>query len=294
MKDTNERKIVVWVTDDCYVDHDFDVVPAMSSEFIVHWIVLFAMKNNRFSEKDFDDYIDRYPNLHIHFIYSKYRKRNVRNIFFYLQILKITKDLTPFVYHMDIGVDGPWAIPLFLMLPHNNTIIVLHQGQPHEGMSNRWLSLILRKIVFFKFKNVKMFSKSQANIFRSLYPKHNIFVFNLPLIGFGQPTNKRTFLGNVRFLCFGTINYTKNIDLVIDAACLLHERGIRGFVVSINGSCKEWSWYQQKIKYPDIFELNIRMIKNEEIPNLFNAAHYLVQPYRVVSQSGTYENSISI
>ena len=42
----------------------------------------------------------------------------------------------------------------------------------------------------------------------------------------------------------------------------------------------------KKIKYPEIFELDIRKIENEEIPNLFNGAHYLVQPYRVVSQSG--------
>jgi glycosyltransferase involved in cell wall biosynthesis len=131
-----------------------------------------------------------------------------------------------------------------------------------------------------------MFSRSQADIFKSAYPNHHVFIFNLPLIGFGQPTNHRPLNGDVKFLSFGTLNYAKNIDLLIDAACLLYEKGVRGFKVSINGSCDEWSWYQQRIKYPDIFELDIRRIENREIPNLFNGAHYFVQPYRVISQSG--------
>ena len=280
------KKKIIWVTDDCYVDHDIDIVPLISTKYEVHWIILFANKNNRFNENDILKDSDKYPNLYIHFIKSKYRKRNPKNIFFYNKVWELSKTIKPDIFHFDIGVDNPWAIPMFMKLPKDRTIIVLHQGIPHEGMSHRGLCNFLRNIEFHRFKYVKMFSKSQASLFKSLFPQNTVFDFKLPLIGFGQPTNHRPADGVIRFLSFGTLNYAKNIDLLIDAACLLYEMGIRGFKVSINGSCSDWSWYQQRIKYPDVFELDIRKIENSEIPNLFNNAHFFVQPYRVVSQSG--------
>ena len=85
---------------------------------------------------------------------------------------------------------------------------------------------------------------------------------------------------------FGTINYAKNIDLLIDAACVLYDKGYRNFRVSINGMCKDWSFYQTKNKISRAFDIDIRSIDNSEIANLFASADYFVQPYRVVSQSG--------
>lgn len=280
------QKTIVWVTDDTYVDHDIDVVPLVSSEYTIHWIILFAVKNNRYTEDGIRLETANHPNLHLHFIYSACRKRNIKNINYYLQILDIAKSIKVDVFHLDIGVDNPWAIPMFLKLPREKSIIVLHQGIPHEGMKHRWLCNLIRKIEFKRLNYVKMFSKSQADIFRMSFPSHTVFEFNLPLIGFGKPTNKRPDRDNIRFLSFGTLNYAKNVDLLIDAACLLYKKGIRGFKVIIKGGCKDWSWYQQRIEYPEIFELDIRMVNNSEIPNLFNGVHYFVQPYRVVSQSG--------
>lgn len=45
-------------------------------------------------------------------------------------------------------------------------------------------------------------------------------------------------------------------------------------------------FYQTRIKYPELFDIDIRSIDNSEIANLFASADYFVQPYRVVSQSG--------
>ena len=92
--------------------------------------------------------------------------------------------------------------------------------------------------------------------------------------------------GIIRFLSFGIINYGKNIELLIDAACILYEHGVKNFKVSINGKCDNWEYYQERIKYPDLFECNIKMLPNSIIPNLFASSHYFVQPYRIVTQSG--------
>ncbi len=44
--------------------------------------------------------------------------------------------------------------------------------------------------------------------------------------------------------------------------------------------------YQPLIKYGDAFELDIRRIEESEIPKLFGESHYLVLPYKSVTQSG--------
>ena len=40
------------------------------------------------------------------------------------------------------------------------------------------------------------------------------------------------------------------------------------------------------IKYPDVFELDIRRIPNEEVANLFAVSDYFVLPYQDIAQSG--------
>ena len=59
------------------------------------------------------------------------------------------------------------------------------------------------------------------------------------------------------------------------------------FKVKIVGHCRQWeSIYQPLIKYPEIFDLDIRMVPDSLIPQLFGSSHYLVLPYKAVTQSG--------
>lgn len=282
----DRRKSILWVTGDWFMAHDIVLVPIVSSIADIHWVIIFPEVNQRFKESEFDIIKDKHPNIEITFLYIKKRLRNPNNVRFFYQIIKIQKAVDPDLVHLDFGVDVPWALPVFIKIPKDKTIVVLHQGEPHEAMKHRWLSKFIRWVIFHRIKNVKMFSKSQAEIFKRKFHHNKLFVFRLPLLDFGKPQNIRPNHGDIRFLSFGTLNYSKNIDLLIDAACLLYERGARGFKISINGFCENWDEYQNHIKYPQIFELNIRLIDNSEIPNLFNGSHYLVQPYRVVSQSG--------
>ena len=282
-----KNKKIIWITPDGFLDTDlnYDVMSGLLKCYDIHWLVYFPLKS-RFNESDFKSLMEQNRNLTVDFFYSKTRERNPMKILEYLEISKIVKKEKADVVYLNMGPVSPWQIPLFYMLPSRKTIVTAHQGRVHEGMGHYRYYNFLRGIYYGRFKNVNMFSKSQAELFKAEYPKSRIFQFFLGLKNFGKPTNKRPESGDIRFLSFGTINNAKNIDLLIDAACLLYERGVRGFIVSINGVCKDWSRYQKQIKYPEIFETNIRMIDNSEIPNLFNGSHYLVQPYRVVSQSG--------
>lgn len=277
-------KKIVWITPDWFADCDIDIISSLVDSFEIHWVLLFPQRP-RFKESDFEMLRNR-RNLLISFINSSKKFRNPLKTFDYLKISRIVRKEKPNLIYLNMGIDTPFMIPFLYTLPPEKTIVTAHQGRVHEGMGHSEYIKWLRNIYYERFKNVNMFSKSQAELFHNEHPNSKIFQFLLGLKYYGEPTNKRPDLGDVRFLSFGTINYAKNIDLLIDAACLLYDRGIRGFKVSINGECKDWSWYQKKIKYPEVFDNQIRLINNNEIPNLFNGSHYLVQPYRVVSQSG--------
>ena len=277
---------VLWVTQDCFVDHDIDIVPYLSNYVRIHWVILIPFQGARYKESDFDNIIRNNSKLILSFIRFRKRMRYPQNIFTYGQILELIKSETPDIVHIDLDFVNPWALPTIFRLPISNTIMVVHQGEVHSGMKHHKYDNFIREKLFSRIKYVKMFSKHQADIFEKKFPSVKQFRFTLPLIKYGDSSVRREFGSLVRFLSFGIINYAKNIDLLIDAAEALYDEGERDFVVSINGGCGNWQFYADRIKHPEIFETDIRLIPNEAIPDLFTKSHFFVQPYRVVSQSG--------
>ena len=110
------------------------------------------------------------------------------------------------------------------------------------------MDIVIRKLTYSKVKYVVMFSKSQMTLFALNFPKAMINYIPLSLKDFGVPSVDRPNYSIIRFLVFGSINYAKNIELLIDAACLVYEKGYRNFRVSINGYCENWDFYISRIK----------------------------------------------
>lgn len=283
----DNKKKVLWVTPDCFLDTDLDygLISGILKNFDLHWIVLFNKKDNRFSEKDFDRIKQENKNLSIDFLYNTTRARYPKTMFFYLKVKKIIKRVNPDVIYFNVMPSNPYVLPLYFWLPKDKTIVAAHDGRVTASMS--FASLI--KIGFYKaFQSVKyvnMFSFYQANIFHSNFPKADVTIIPLALKDFGKPTvKKRT--DCIGFVYFGTIHSEKNLELLIEAVNQLHEEGVIGFKVSINGKWRVAWKPEDKIRYPELFELNIGNVPNQNIPNLFVRNHYAVYPYKNMSQSG--------
>lgn len=283
---------ICWVTPDYFADCDIPYVPLLLKDFDIHWVVLLP-DQSRYSECDFLDLSKQADNLSVEIIRSERRERNPLKIFEYLKINEIIKRECPDIVYINMVASSPWQIPMFLKLPKDNTIITAHQGRVHEGMGHYRYNNFLRDIVYGRLKNVNMFSKSQAKFFKERYKDSKVFQFPLGLKDFGKPTIEKKEDGLVRFLSFGSINYAKHIDLLIDAANLVYEKGYKNVRIIVKGGCSNWGVYLDHIKYPDIVEADIRMIDNSEIPNLFIDSDYFVQPYRVVSQSGPFKIALN-
>jgi glycosyltransferase involved in cell wall biosynthesis len=218
-------------------------------------------------------------------IYNDYRQRDPRYVFQYLKAYKMGKKWEADLFYMNV--------PPSLFYPFvtwfynkNKTIYCAHDGAPQkDSVGNIAIHTCFFNHTYKAAKYVNMFSKNQADLYRKHYPQGKIHVMRLALKDFGRPTNTKP-KDIIRFLSVGYIIYQKHIDLLIDAACILFEKGHRNFRISINGACDDWHFYEKRIKYPEIFECTPSFVDNADLPNLYESSHYAVFPYRRVSQSG--------
>jgi glycosyltransferase involved in cell wall biosynthesis len=278
------KKKIVWITADYFVDCDIDIIPNLIHEFEIHWIVMIPAKDARFKRADFIRF-ENMEGLKFTYQFCKYRYRDIRYIFTYFKVFSKLKLHKTDIIYLNY-VPTPYFTPLAMFFfQRQNTILTAHQGKVHNGFKYQWIYKTLYKISYSWFRNNILFSKSQAEIFNKKYPLNKTYVIPLGLKDFGFNTVlKRNDL--ISFFTFGGITPKKNIDLLIEAACLLCDKGYNNFKVVIAGGCENWDFYQQKIRYPEVFELDIRQIENDEIPNLFAYNHFLVLPYTIVTQSG--------
>lgn len=278
-------KRIVWVTADYFAETDlnYGVLAKVSAVYEIFWFVLEG--RNPYFEHSAYDMVKNLPNVHLSFLKNQYRTRDPRSLFFYFEILKTIKKLHPDLIYYNVA-PNPASALVSLFFNKDKTIFTAHDGKAqNDSAAFGRMRTFAYNVTFHHAKNINMFSKAQADLMRQTYGEKNIHVMNLPLKDFGK-SNKTKPNDIVRFLSFGHIIYQKNIDLLIEAGNLMYERGLRGFKISINGTCEDWKFYKSKIKYKDIFECNPNFISNEELLDLFATSHYAVFPYRRVSQSG--------
>ena len=103
----------------------------------------------------------------------------------------------------------------------------------------------------------------------------------------GVPTvQKPNITDGVRLLFFGRIDSYKGLDLLINSLEELYARGNKNIYLSICGKGPHWQECEGLIKSKSQYNLNVRFIENNEIPDIMMSHHFLVLPYRDATQSG--------
>jgi len=180
----------------------------------------------------------------------------------------------------------PYFVFLAKILFDNSRVIyAIHDVEPHYGVSIFFKFFLDIKIKIFR--NFQVFSSTQEKIFIRNYLTKNKKVFRIPLYlkDFGKSL-KIPSEDKVQFLFFGKIVENKGIEYLIDAANKLWKTYPSKFVVKINGNCQSWSSYDQLIIERDAFEINIGPVPNERVADLFCESHYIILPYKDITQSG--------
>jgi len=274
-------KNIAWITAGCFIDVDIDVVPMLSNQFKISWFILGDINKG---DKLRLETIEKTNNLQIKYCSIKAKWYTPMAFLEYIKHIKEARRQGELLY-VDCGGSLSFYQALDLCSNKDKTILAIHNVKTPKGARFERLAQFNTWYALHRFKNFHTFSKNQYGYLKSKVSGKNVLESPLMLKDYGRPSVKNN--NNVfNFLAFGHIREYKRIDLLILAAQELFERTQKRFIVTIAGNCKEWERYQRLIKYPELFDLHIEFIENEDIPNYFVLADCLVLPYQDLAQSG--------
>lgn len=274
---------VFWITGSCFFDVDENVLPGISKYFFIYWVII-RQKGSFYTKEQMASFMDKHKIDG--YVVDLERMLSFNAIGIYLRIIKLMHQLKADLCYVNfIGL--PFLFPMLFIsgISKRKIVYACHDYVDHVNIKNRSWLIVYKKFIFRAFGNFHFFSRTQQSLFEH---EHSKFSFYAPLAlkGFGEPTAIRAKSELVTFLFFGTIRENKGLEILLKAGNRLYEQYAGKFVIRIYGGCINWSKYQSIIKHDECFDLQIRNISNDEIPNLFSSSNYLVLPYRDVTQSG--------
>lgn len=272
------KKKICWITPDYFLCVDAFIVPMLSNEYEIDWILINTRNTKRTSDGlVFNTFKPREYNL-------KYRQKDPRIILQYYRFLKDIRNLdNDLIYISFHGL--PYFFPLFFLLINTDKVIYgAHNVSTPKGASNERLMRIYHDYVYHRIKYFHVFSKSQLSVIRKLLPNKESYYAPLALEDYGA-SNITPPDDVIRFLSFGYIREYKRLDLLIKSFQDLYHSGIQNIELYIAGNCDNWEYYKSMITINDRIITRIEIIPNKDIPDLISSCHYMVLPYQDIAQS---------
>lgn len=279
-------KRIVWVTSTYFTDVDRSIVPYLSKTFKIDWIILGNVKEYPSVYQELLSVSNSHQNINLEYYAIVSSWYTIRSYFDFSKFFEyiIRKDSE--IIYIDSSLMFGAYHAAARILPKNKTVLATHNVKTPKGARLEIFARFYMNLLLHNFKNFQVFSKNQYDYLYSLVTDKNVLLAPLALKDYGKCDVGTRRPDIVNFLSFGHIRKYKRIDLLIDAAQLLYEETKKDFIVTIAGNCPEWDLYNERIRYPHLFNINIGYISDNEIPSLFSDAHYLVLPYQDLAQSG--------
>lgn len=275
-------KKISWVTPEAYLDTDLYIIPLLCPYYDIDWHVV--SKGKTLYDEELK-HLRGTKKIKIFLDVISSRIRSLKTLVYYYRLAKEIKKKKPdYIY---TGLNGyPYALPIFKTVCGSiKTVVPVHNVNTPRGASNYHFAKWNVAQVLKSYHNFQTFSLSQFNLLKTLKQQANVFYIPFLLKDYGIPVTEPS--KKITFLSFGNIRDYKRVDVLIEAAQQTYEKTAVDFIVEIAGSCDNWSKYQDMIRYPQLFHLNIRKIDNDEVPDLFGRSHYFVVPYQDIAQSGS-------
>lgn len=280
------KKKLVYVSPDNFFDVDFPVLKRLSSKFYISWFAVFN-KNPRYTKEEIFSFANDH-NIKLIVYERDCRKRSLKSFFLMKRLVFDIKNSKADIIYIEYLRDIFFVLVSIMFLNTNRVVQAIHDVIPHKKISNYFIMVFLDKLVFNKYKYFHIFSDTQAKIFESKYPNKEYFVAPLMLKNFGSRLDVNLSKEPVEFLFFGVISYYKGLDSLIIAIEKLINFGYDNIKLTIAGKGDFWDTCKDFISNKNLpfYNLKIEFVQNSEIPLIFAKAHYLVLPYRDVTQSG--------
>ena len=281
-----EKKTLVYCNADNFFDTDCTVLRHLTKDFRVVWFPIYHPHdaNHKFSLEELEQYAREYG-IDYHPQVINYRRRDVRNFLRYWQILWQIRCQHPDVVYTASG-DFQWHLYAPLLLDRRRVVVGFHDVEPHSNIQHaghiaRVISLRARL-----YQHHITHSAGQQRVLFDKYGKKSTCV-GMSIKDYGpSPLKPPPLEKGIRLLFFGGIQSYKGLDLLIKAMEELYEKGITSLHLTIAGQGPHWQKCQPLIRHAEMYDLQIRYVDNAELPDLMSSHHFMVQPYRDVTNSG--------
>jgi glycosyltransferase involved in cell wall biosynthesis len=278
---------VFYLSSTAFLIFDIDLLTQLAHEHEITYGILIPKKDVTNSINEIDQWKQRKTNIKFFITNLKFRRRYPLNIPKYIKLIFKIRDGNFDIIFINDFEDIFLRLLLIVFIPKSKTVYGLHDVILHSGWRNNFLLNFSKRLFLKKFNTILTFSKSQGDLIRSASNK----VYTIPLVPMNlgpklpAPTTSINYK-IIQFLFFGHILPYKGVDLIISAANSLSKK-YSNFSLLIAGNCSVWeNDYKPLIESSSHIETDIRFIDNNEIPQLFSKAHYLMLPYKDVTQSG--------
>jgi glycosyltransferase involved in cell wall biosynthesis len=276
---------IFYLSDTCFSDCEINLLKALGNDNEITYAVISHKFDNSYTREDLIKAFEN-SNVTLNFIKLQYRLRDPRQIFRYFKLINFILEQNADIVYINNWGDVYFNSLASTFLKKKNTIIGIHDVIYHSGSNLSSVFNFSNRIFYRKFDTFLTFSKSQASILKATVPQKRVVTIPLALKDFGTKPHDVQNDGIVRFLFFGNILPYKGLKFLIKATNALSKK-YNNFKLIIAGKADNWEKsYGHLVKDQDYIETKIRFIANEEIPHLFANAHYLVLPYKDVTQSG--------
>lgn len=275
-------KYIAWVTRPSFIDTDIYVLKHLIAQYRMDiYVIRRKGEHTDYTEQLYE--LNHHANGSVMFVDIPDNNKSPKTFLFYRRFQKNLRK-----YDLVYQPSGfPWWTLVMMLYGRRKRLVVpVHNVHTPKGGSNYWTTFISTRFTCLYFKNFITFSESQRNLLLQFKGRRNVLYAPFMLKDYGVSKKTRTDK-RVTFLNFGNIRDYKRVDVLILAAQRAYEELMCPFRVIIAGSCSDWEKYQRLIRFPELFDLLIRRVDSEEIPDLFVESDYFVCPYQDIAQSGS-------
>lgn len=281
-------KKIAFVNTESFRDPDISLIELLQNDYEIDYYLL--LNNNGAGNVVFLNQITKdYVNFKLITVNGhRYRRRDFRYFSCMNKLCRKIREKSYYRIITGIKEDIAASLNFYYFLKNEKIIYMMHDAERHPQNG----SIITNKIgllsdsIFLNIADIVMlFSKSQYLFFKEKIGKTATYI-NKPCVYYGNPTiMKSQKKEKCIFLFFGNISHYKGIETLIDAAEKLYSIYPNQFKIKVIGASNYEEW-KNHLKTPSIYDMDIRLFEDREIPNIFAQSHFLVLPYKQVTQSG--------
>lgn len=273
------KKRIVWITPDYFFDTDKLIVNRLQDYYEIRWYVIWGKGSLRAQPNDSNIF---------KLVNSPYRYRDIRVMKLYYSLIKEMKSFKPdMIYNGFSGI--PFFYPLlFCMFDRKKIMHEGHEIDPYVSVTHDNLTVSYVRYYLKRVGHTHVFSKHVEERFHQLYPGQECTYVPMIPKDYGISSQLIEHGDRTVFLFFGGVRSTKRFDVLLDAFLSLDKEYTQKAELWVYGKCEgvERTKYEQQIAGHDNIKAVFDFVPDELVPDLFNSASYLVQPYQQITQSG--------